>query len=61
MDTVNGDPVQPFEMIIIETFQNSFIHLSERIISDYKMDNEEDELGNGSASQGSRSMGQKTK
>ena len=60
LDTVNGDPVQPFEMIILETFQNSFIHLSERIIEDYKMQQDEEE-GKGSASQGSRSMGQKVK
>jgi hypothetical protein len=49
LDTVNGDPVQSFEMIILETFQNSFIHLSERIIEDYKMENEDDD-GKGTAS-----------
>jgi hypothetical protein len=55
---VNGDPVQPFEMIILETFQNSFIHLSERIMEDYKMEHEEEE-GKASAAQGSRSKGVK--
>lgn len=58
LDTVNGDPVQPFEMIILETFQNSFIHLSERIMEDYKMEHEEEE-GKASAAQGSRSKGVK--
>lgn len=61
LDTVNGDPVLQFEMIILETFQNSFIHLSERIMSDYKMEQEEEDSGKGSASQGSRSIGQKAK
>lgn len=54
---MNGDPVQPFEMIILETFNSSFVHLSERIITDYKMDEDEDDSGKGTASQGSRSMG----
>ena len=57
LDTVNGDPVQPFEMIILETFNSSFVHLSERIFTDYKMDEDEDDSGKGTASQGSRSMG----
>jgi len=58
LDTVNGDPVQPFEMIILETFQNSFIHLSERVSEDYKMEHEEED-GKGSGDQGSRSKGVK--
>jgi hypothetical protein len=45
-------------MIILETFQNSFIHLSERVSEDYKMEHEEED-GKGSGAQGTRSKGVK--
>ncbi len=57
LDVVNGDPVQSFEMIILETFQSSFIHLSERITNEYKVEGADIDDGIGTAAQGSRAMG----
>ena len=37
LDTVNGDVVIPHEMIIIETYQGTFMHLSEHIKEEYSM------------------------
>ena len=37
LDTINGDFVEAHEMVIIETYQGSFIHLSEQITEDYAM------------------------
>jgi hypothetical protein len=37
LDTVNGDVIIPHDMIIIETFQGSFVHLSEVITSKYTL------------------------
>jgi hypothetical protein len=32
-----GDIVMPHDMVILETYQGSFIHLSEKINEDYEM------------------------